>query len=132
MDITGGSRWVCCLRKAETPFLQGRYMPKAQLGPHHHEPWVTSSLEATATRFLKRWSGLAKPVNTARLYLPRVDGGLALPSISLLYKRLKVSQATLFLTSRDRVTQAVARWALQVEEKQVRVQFKPTWQRIQA
>ena len=34
-DITGESRWVCCLRKAETPPLQGRYL---QLGPRHHEP----------------------------------------------------------------------------------------------
>ena len=54
--------------------------------------WVPSSFKATATSFLKRCSGLAKPANTARLYLPKVDGGLALPSISLLYKRLKVSQ----------------------------------------
>ena len=32
--------------------------------------WVTGTLEATVTRFLKRWSGLAKTADTARLYLP--------------------------------------------------------------
>ena len=46
--------------------------------------WVTSSLEAMATRYLKKWSGLARSANTARLYLPKTEGGLALPSISLL------------------------------------------------
>ena len=65
--------------------------------------WITSSLEATATRYFNKWSGLARSANTARLYLPKSDGGLELPSISLLYKKLKVSQATLLLTSRDRV-----------------------------
>ena len=54
--------------------------------------WVTGTLEAAATRFLKRWSGLAKTADTARLYLPQSQGGLNLPPISLLYKQ-QVSQA---------------------------------------
>jgi hypothetical protein len=87
--------------------------------------WVSSSLEAMATRYLKRWSGLARSANTARLYLPKVEGGLALPSVSLLYRRLKVSQASLLLTSRDRVTQEVVRRVMDREESQMRVQFKP-------
>jgi hypothetical protein len=87
--------------------------------------WVSSSLEAMATRYLKRWSGLARSANTARLYLPKVEGGLALPPVSLLYRRLKVSQASLLLTSRDRVTQEVVRRVLDREESQMRVQFKP-------
>ena len=87
--------------------------------------WISSSLEAMATRYLKRWSGLARSANTARLYLPKTEGGLALPSVSLLYQRLKVSQASLLLTSRDRVTQEVTRRVLYREENQTRVQFKP-------
>ena len=87
--------------------------------------WISSALESVATRFLKKWSGVARPANTARLYLPKEEGGLALPPISLLYKRLKVSQGGLLLTSRDRVTQRLAHRTLQKEEAQVRVQFKP-------
>ena len=83
--------------------------------------WISSALESVATRFLKKWSGLARPANTARLYLPKEEGGLALPPISLLYKRLKVSQGGLLLTTRDRVTQRLAHRTLQKEEAQVRV-----------
>ena len=47
--------------------------------------WVTETLEATATRFLKRWSGLARSEDTARLYLPQSQGSLNLPPVSLLH-----------------------------------------------
>ena len=87
--------------------------------------WVSSVLEAAATRFLKKWSGLARPADTARLYLPKGEGGLALPSISLLYKRMKVSQSTLLLTSRDSVTRWIAHRSIQREKSQVRTLFKP-------
>ena len=87
--------------------------------------WISSALEAVVTRFLKKWSGMARPANTARLYLPKEEGGLALPSISLLYKKLKVPQGALLLTARDRITQTIARRTLQKEDTQVRVQFKP-------
>ena len=88
-------------------------------------PWIHSSLEAMATKVLKTWSGLAHSGNTARLYLPQANGGLALPSLSVLYKKFKVSQTALFLTSRDRGTQQVALRALQDEESQTRSQFNP-------
>ena len=87
--------------------------------------WVTTTLGAMATKFLKKWFGLAKPANAARLYLPQEDGGLALPPVSLLYKRMKLSQAILLLTSRDRTTQQVARRTLDKESSQRRAQFKP-------
>ena len=80
--------------------------------------WIYSELEAVATTFLKKWSGLARPANTARLYLPKQEGGLAFPSISLLYKRLKVSQGALLLRSRDRITQQLAYRTLQKEQTQ--------------
>ena len=67
--------------------------------------WVKTTLEAMATRYLKRWSGLARAADPSRLYLPKMEGGLQLPPLSLLYKKLKVSEASLMLTSRDRITQ---------------------------
>ena len=63
--------------------------------------WVTRTLEATATRFLKTWSGLAKTADTARLYLPQFQGGINLPPISLLYRKQHVSQACQLLASKD-------------------------------
>ena len=87
--------------------------------------WVITTLEDMATKFLKRWSGLAKPANTACLYLLQEDVGLALSPVSLLYKHMKLSQATLLLTSRGRITQQVARRTLDKESSQGRVQFKP-------
>ena len=87
--------------------------------------WVKSSLEATATRFLKKWSGLAKSADPARLYLPKSDGGLALPPIGLLYKKLKVSQVTLMLTLGDPVTQLVVGREPRREEGQQRIKFHP-------
>ena len=36
--------------------------------------WIKSCLEATATRYLKRWSGLARSADPSRLYLPKSNG----------------------------------------------------------
>ena len=49
--------------------------------------WMKHELEAMATRFLKRWAGLAKSANPNLLYLPKRDSGLDLPSSSFLYKQ---------------------------------------------
>ena len=87
--------------------------------------WVNTTLEARATHFLKKWSGFAKSADPSRLYLPKSEGGLQLPPLTLLYKKLKASQASLMLTSRDRVVQHVASKKIQSEENQLRVAFKP-------
>ena len=50
--------------------------------------WVEKSLDALASRYLKKWSGLARPANNAILYLPQTNGGLDLPLISSLHKKL--------------------------------------------
>ena len=42
--------------------------------------WVKTTLEAMATRYLKRWSGLARAADPSRLYLPKMEGGLQLPT----------------------------------------------------
>ena len=33
--------------------------------------WVTKCLQAAATRFLKKWSGIARPSDPSRLYFPK-------------------------------------------------------------
>ncbi len=72
--------------------------------------WIERELEATTTRFLKKWSGLAKSANTSILYLPKREGGLELPSLLTLYKKLQVSrQARL----------------MRAEENSKRVKFRP-------
>ena len=41
--------------------------------------WVRNMLEAKATKYLKKWSGLARSSDTVRLYLSKAEGGLQLP-----------------------------------------------------
>ena len=62
------------------------------------------------------------------VYLPKSDGGLALPSLSLMYKKLKVSQAMLLLTSSDKVTEEVSRRLICEEEGNKQAWFQPMLQ----
>ena len=78
--------------------------------------WVSSSLEAKATHHLKKWSSLARSADPARLYVPRAKGELELQPISLMYRKLKSSQVTLMLTSRDPITQHVTTVEIQWEQ----------------
>ena len=79
--------------------------------------WVTSTLEAVATRFLKRWVGLAKPADPSRLYLPKMEGGLGLPAISTIYRKQQASVASLLLTSPDPIIQHTVKLAVSIESK---------------
>ena len=63
--------------------------------------WVERELDSLATRYIKHWAGLTKSANTAILYLPNLMGGLNLPRLVTVYKKLQVSRQTQFLTSRD-------------------------------
>ena len=38
--------------------------------------WLERSLDSLVTRYLKKWSGLARSANSARLYLSTKAGGL--------------------------------------------------------
>ena len=87
--------------------------------------WITKCLGATATRFLKKWSGLSRPADPSRLYLPKKHGGLGLPSISTLYRKMRSSVACQLLTSRVPITQQVTKMEAQKEESQRRAAFKP-------
>ena len=87
--------------------------------------WVNTCLEATATRYLKKWSGLACSVDPERLYLPKKNGSLDLPAISHLYKKMHVSHACQLITSRNPITQHVAKLQIEKEQDQQRAKFKP-------
>ena len=88
--------------------------------------WVKRQLEATATRYLKRWSGLTKSANPNIFYIPRSEGGLQLPSISTLYKKLQVSKHCQLLTSKDATVRHLAEKNLETEIKSIRKIFKPS------
>lgn len=49
--------------------------------------WIERELESKATRFLKKWLSIPQGGNSKILYLPKEDGGLALPALSTLYKQ---------------------------------------------
>ena len=61
--------------------------------------WIEEKLDALATRYLKRWAGLARPTNPNVLFLSTKERGLNLLSISTLYKSLLVSRQCHLLTS---------------------------------
>ena len=87
--------------------------------------WIKHQLEAIATKFLKKWSGLARSASPNMLYLPKSKGGQDLPSISALYKRLQVSRQAQLLTSIDPCVRRVAEDGLRTEESSVRAAFRP-------
>ena len=87
--------------------------------------WVKRNLEAKATTFLKKWSGLAKSANTAMLYMRLSSGGLNLPSLTTLYKKLQVSRQCQLLTCSDPCIRRIAEQHLQNEERCVRKVFRP-------
>ena len=87
--------------------------------------WVMSRLEATATRFLKKWVGLARPADPSRLYLPKAEGGLGLPSISAVYRKQQASVASLLLTSSDPTVQHTTKLAIEKERRLCRPLHQP-------
>ena len=62
---------------------------------------IQKDLEAPATRFLKKWYGLAKPANPAILFLPKSQHGLGLTSPVDKFKSLQVSAAHQLHSSSD-------------------------------
>ena len=56
---------------------------------HFPVSWLESTLQPIATKFLKRWSGLAMSADTGCLFLPKEKGGLDLPSLVTLFKKLQ-------------------------------------------
>ena len=70
--------------------------------------WLESTLQPIATKFLKRWSGLAKSADTGCLFLPKEKGSLELPSLVSLYKKLRVAKAAVYTCCRDPLVRVIA------------------------
>ena len=87
--------------------------------------WMERQVDSLVTGYLKRWSGLGKSANTALLYLPRLLGGLNLPSPSTLHKRLQVSRQCQLLTSQDSCVRFLAERGLKNELSLARKKFRP-------
>ena len=87
--------------------------------------WLEKNIDSLVTRYLKRWSGLARPADPSRLYLPQKNGGLGLSSVSMLYQKMQMSIASVLMTSRDHCIQLVSRLQLQKETLSQRRKFKP-------
>ena len=86
---------------------------------------ATRTLEAEATRYLKKWVGLARSANPASLYLPKTRGGMGLPSIVTLSKQQQVSYASQLISSRDPAVRYSATQKTISEQQKHRVKFKP-------
>ena len=84
-----------------------------------------STLQPIATKFLKRWGGLAKSADTGCLFSPKEKGGLELPSLVTLYKKLQVAKAAAYTCSRDPVVRAIATQETRKDATQTRPAFKP-------
>ena len=74
---------------------------------------------------MKRWSGLAKSADTGCLFLPKEKGGLELPSLVTLYKKLQVAKAAAYTYSRDPLVRVIATQETRKEATQTRPAFKP-------
>lgn len=86
--------------------------------------WVEKNLDTLASRYLKKWSGLARAANNSLLYLSATKGGLNLPLISSLHKKLQVSRQCQVLTSPDPCVRHMAEKALQKDFSLSRPKFR--------
>ena len=87
--------------------------------------WLKSTLQPLATRYLKKWSGLARTADPNKLFLPKANGGLDLPELTTLYKKLHAAKAASFMYSRDPMVRAIASHATRQEERGKRTVFQP-------
>ena len=82
-------------------------------------------LQTLATQYLKRWSGLAKLADTGRLFLSKANGGLDLPALSSLYKKLHTAKAARYMCSTDPIVRSIATQETLRETGLKRPAFRP-------
>ena len=87
--------------------------------------WMEQEVDSLVTRYLKKWSGLGRPGNTALLHLPRAKGGLNLPCLSSLHRKLQVSRQCQLRMSQDSCVRFLADRNLQQELRLTRKRFRP-------
>ena len=78
-----------------------------------------------ATRFLKKWSGLALPANPSLLFLPVRKGGLGLPTLTGLYEKQQSALKVQLLLSHDHSVRAIATHQQSLEMASKRQKFRP-------
>ena len=99
---------------------------------HFPLSWLETKLQPIATRYLKKWCGLAKSADTGCMFLPKAHGGLDLPSLTTTYKKLQVAKAAAYSCSRDHLVRAIASHNTRREANQQRPAFKPYQEVIKA
>lgn len=72
-----------------------------------------------------KWAGLEKSTNITLLYLPTRRGGLNLPALTSLDKRLQVSHQSQLLMSPDGSVRLLVERNLQHELSMMNKKFKP-------
>ena len=87
--------------------------------------WLERELQPLATRALKKWAGLSRSSNTSILFLPGKKGGLALPSLLSLHRKMQVTRFVQLCTSSDPGVRKSAQQCLEEERRGVRRRFKP-------
>ena len=87
--------------------------------------WLQTKLQPLATRYLKRWCGLARSADPSRLFLPKANGGLDLPALTTMYKKLHTAKAASHMCSRDPVVRSIATQETLREAKLQRPAFRP-------
>ena len=93
--------------------------------------WIERSLESIATRFLKRWTGLAHCANINQLYLPKSSGGLQLPSVSGIYKKARCRLTASHTLSKDSTVHLLASRQTLAETSSIRAAFKPHQEEVE-
>ena len=75
------------------------------------------NLDPFGTRYLKKWSGLARPADPAILLLPSENGGLNPQLPSTLYQKLQVGRASLLVASTNNVVGHAVRQHIEKEQQ---------------
>ena len=57
---------------------------------------------------MKRWSGLSRSAHPNHLFLPNSNGGLDLPHLVTVYKKIHAAKAGSHMYSSDSIVQAIA------------------------
>ena len=87
--------------------------------------WLWNSLQPIATRYLKRWSGLSRSASPNHLFLPKSNGGLDLPHLLTVYKKIQATKAGSHMFSRDSSVRATVTLDTLHEASLQRVLFSP-------
>ena len=113
---------------AEAETFQGQHLSSSDMGPLHFRPASLLAAEppqAHCHQVPERWSGLAQSAAPKRLFLPRSNGGLELPHLVTMYKKLHASKAGSHMLSSDSSVRTIATQVTLCESQLQRASFRP-------